>query len=70
MDQVLPSQEDALSNEELMQLEQEPAGEEESEGTQPVLRPLTTGELSAPSDILRLAYRSLPVAAQSMMSGN
>lgn len=47
VDQLLQSHEDALSNEELMQLEQEPAGEEESEDTQPVLRQLTTGELSA-----------------------
>lgn len=68
MDQLLLSQEDALSKEELMQLEQEPAGEE-SEDTRPVLRQLTTGEPSAPSHILRLAYRSLPVAVP-MMSGN
>lgn len=47
VDQLLQSHEDALSNEELMQLEQEPAGEEESEDTQPALRQLTTGELSA-----------------------
>lgn len=46
VDQLLQSHEDALSNEELMQLELEPAGEEESEDTQPVLRQLTTGELS------------------------
>lgn len=38
MDQLLQSHKDALSSEELMQLEQEPAGEEESEDTQPVLR--------------------------------
>lgn len=48
VDQLLQSHEDALSNEELMQLQPEPAGEEESEGTQPVLRQLTTGELSSP----------------------
>lgn len=47
VDQLLQSHKDALSNEEPMQLEQEPAGEEESEDTQPVLRQLTTGELSA-----------------------
>lgn len=47
VDQLLRSHEDALSNEELMQLEQEPAREEESEDAQPTLRQLTTGELSA-----------------------
>lgn len=46
VDRFLHSHEDALFSEELMQLEQEPAGEE-SEDTQPVLRQLTTGELSA-----------------------
>lgn len=46
VDRLQQSHEDALSNEELVQLEQEPAGEEESGDTQPVLRQLTT-ELSA-----------------------
>lgn len=46
VDQLLRSHDNALSNEELMQLEQEPA-EEESEDTQPALHQLTTGELSA-----------------------
>ncbi|XP_004392197.1 PREDICTED: uncharacterized protein MGC16385-like [Odobenus rosmarus divergens] len=47
VDQLLRSHEEDLSNEELMQLEQEPAGEEESEDAPPALRQLTTGELSA-----------------------
>lgn len=47
MDQLLQSHED-LSNEELMQLEQEPAvGEEEREDGPWALRQLTTGRLSA-----------------------
>lgn len=45
--QWLQSHEEALSNEELMQLDQEPAGEEGSEDTAPALRRLTTGELAA-----------------------
>ncbi|XP_035975602.1 tigger transposable element-derived protein 1 [Halichoerus grypus] len=47
VDQLLRSHEEDLSNEELMQLEQEPAGEQESEDAPPALRQLTTGELSA-----------------------
>ncbi|CAD7689291.1 unnamed protein product [Nyctereutes procyonoides] len=46
VDQLLRSHEEDLSNEELMQLEQEPKGEEESEDVPPALRQLTTGELS------------------------
>lgn len=46
VDRLLRSQEEDLSNEELMQLEQEPAGEEDSEDAPPTLRQLTTGELS------------------------
>ncbi|XP_045674446.1 tigger transposable element-derived protein 1-like [Phyllostomus hastatus] len=44
--QLLESQEDTLSNEELMQLGRRPAAEEESGDAQPALRQLTTGELS------------------------
>lgn len=47
VDQLLRSHEEDLSNEELMQLEQEPVGEGESEEVPPALRQLTTGELSA-----------------------
>ncbi|XP_024591404.1 CENPB DNA-binding domain-containing protein 1 [Neophocaena asiaeorientalis asiaeorientalis] len=49
VDQLLQSHEEGLSNEELVQLEQEPAGEEEEEGEEaaPALRQLTTRELSA-----------------------
>lgn len=47
VDQLLRSHEDTLSNEELMQLQQEPEAEEESEDAQPALRQLTTGELLA-----------------------
>uniref|UniRef100_A0A3Q2L6R4 HTH CENPB-type domain-containing protein n=1 Tax=Equus caballus TaxID=9796 RepID=A0A3Q2L6R4_HORSE len=47
VEQLLQSHEEDLSNEELMQLGQEPAGEEDSEDTPPALRQLTTGELSA-----------------------
>ncbi|DAA20259.1 TPA: CENPB DNA-binding domains containing 1-like [Bos taurus] len=48
VDQLLQSHEEGLSNEELMQLEQEPAGEEEEgEEAAPALRQLTTRELSA-----------------------
>ncbi|KAF0884784.1 TIGD1 protein, partial [Crocuta crocuta] len=47
VDQLLRSHEEDLSNEELLQLEQEPAGEEESEDAPPALRQLTTGKLSA-----------------------
>ncbi|XP_054426242.1 tigger transposable element-derived protein 1-like [Pteronotus mesoamericanus] len=47
VNQLLQSHENALSNEELRQLEQGPAGEEESEEAPPALRQLTTGELSA-----------------------
>lgn len=45
VDQLLRSHEEALSNEELMQREWEPEGEEGSEDTAPTLRQLTTGEL-------------------------
>lgn len=45
VDQLLRSHEEALSNEELMQLEWEPEGEEGSEDAAPALRQLTTGEL-------------------------
>ena len=48
VDQLLQSHEEGLSNEELMQLEQEPTGEEEEgEEAAPALRQLTTRELSA-----------------------
>lgn len=48
VDQLLQSHEEGLSNEELVQLEQEPAGEEEEgEEAAPALRQLTTRELSA-----------------------
>uniref|UniRef100_A0A7N5JAM7 HTH CENPB-type domain-containing protein n=1 Tax=Ailuropoda melanoleuca TaxID=9646 RepID=A0A7N5JAM7_AILME len=47
VDQLLRSHEEDLSNEELMQLEQEPVGEGESGEIPPALRQLTTGELSA-----------------------
>ncbi|XP_066874480.1 tigger transposable element-derived protein 1-like [Kogia breviceps] len=49
VDQLLQSHEEGLSNEELVQLEQEPAGEEKEEGEEaaPALRQLTTRELSA-----------------------
>ncbi|XP_007125547.1 tigger transposable element-derived protein 1 [Physeter macrocephalus] len=48
VDQLLRSHEEGLSNEELVQLEQEPAGEEEEgEEAAPALRQLTTRELSA-----------------------
>ncbi|XP_007468546.1 PREDICTED: tigger transposable element-derived protein 1-like [Lipotes vexillifer] len=48
VDQLLQSHEEGLSNEELVQLEQEPAGEEEDgEEAAPALRQLTTRELSA-----------------------
>ncbi|XP_006173803.2 CENPB DNA-binding domain-containing protein 1 [Camelus ferus] len=47
VDQLLCSHEEDLSNEELMQLEQQPAREEDSEDAAPVLRQLTTTELSA-----------------------
>ncbi|XP_055269208.1 putative CENPB DNA-binding domain-containing protein 1 [Moschus berezovskii] len=48
VDQLLQSHKEGLSNEELMQLEQEPAGEEgEGEEAAPALRQLTTRELSA-----------------------
>ncbi|OWK15825.1 hypothetical protein Celaphus_00004077 [Cervus elaphus hippelaphus] len=48
VDQLLQSHDEGLSNEELMQLEQEPAGEEEEgEEAAPALRQLTTRELSA-----------------------
>ena len=47
VDQLLQSHEEGLSNEELMQLEQEPAGEEkEGEEAALALRQLTTRELS------------------------
>ncbi|KAB0384998.1 hypothetical protein FD755_006915 [Muntiacus reevesi] len=48
VDQLLQSHDEGLSNEELMQLEHEPAGEEEEgEEAAPALRQLTTRELSA-----------------------
>ncbi|XP_059940445.1 tigger transposable element-derived protein 1-like [Mesoplodon densirostris] len=48
VEQLLQSHEEGLSNEELMQLEQEPAREEEEgEEAAPALRQLTTRELSA-----------------------
>ena len=64
--QLLESREDALSNEELMQLEQGPAGEQDSEDAQPALRQLTTESSRQPSHILRLVYRPSPVAAPTM----
>lgn len=47
VDQWLQCHEEALSNEELMQLDQEPAGEAGGEDTAPALRQLSTAELAA-----------------------
>ncbi|XP_011377427.1 CENPB DNA-binding domain-containing protein 1 isoform X1 [Pteropus vampyrus] len=47
VDQLLQSHEEALSNEGLMQLDQEPAGQEGSEDAAPALRQLTTRQLAA-----------------------
>ncbi|XP_039702515.1 tigger transposable element-derived protein 1 [Pteropus medius] len=47
VDQLLRSHEEALSNEGLMQLDREPAGQEGNEDAAPALRQLTTRQLAA-----------------------